>query len=91
MEWLRKQIEQRKKTNKKKHVLNDWYSTAELRSENEELDYTLSLIDQIDCKNCKLLKIWVEKQGELEDNIYSCNYMECQNIEKYFCSHFDPK
>jgi len=89
MNWLRDKIEERIKQYEFENeiIYYDEYRYQRLLEARE----ILSLLDQSKCKNCKLLKIWVEKQGDLEDNIYSCNYMECQNIEEDYCSNFEPK
>jgi hypothetical protein len=55
------------------------------------LKWVLGLLKKRCCTNCKYISIWIEKQGELKDNIYSCNHMECQNIKKDYCSYFEIK
>jgi hypothetical protein len=46
----------------------------------------------ITCQHCKNLRIWVKCQGEEnQENVYCCNWMECQDIKNDYCSHFSYK
>jgi len=42
---------------------------------------------KLNCGYCKFMKIWFQSPDKLSNNIYCCDYMDCQR-KTDFCSYF---